>query len=138
MEEIPGIHLRRLHGQLGQVLYQFTKVQFSHFAPPDSWTPAINAYRCRHEFTICVDLAGVDKTQIDLRVEAKRLYIRGRREAPEPCDGEDKPQQILAMEIDYGPFQRQVPLPAEVDVTHVSAEQRNGFLWVHLPLLGQS
>jgi HSP20 family molecular chaperone IbpA len=42
--------------------------------------------------------------------------------------------RLLAMEIDYGPFEREVALPAEVEVDQASAEQRNGLLWISLPL----
>jgi HSP20 family molecular chaperone IbpA len=38
------------------------------------------------------------------------------------------------MEIDYGRFERVLELPAEVDPNRVSAEQRDGLLWVDLPL----
>ncbi len=134
MADIHSIHLRRLHGQLGDIVYQLTRVQFAHFYPPRTWTPAINAYRCPHEITICVDLAGVDKNALELRVEARRLHIGGRREAPEPASAEHKASQILAMEIDYGPFAREVALPAEVDARRITAEQSNGLLWIHLPL----
>ena len=41
---------------------------------------------------------------------------------------------MIAMEIDYGPFEREVRLPDEVDVKKVHAEQKNGLLWIHLPL----
>jgi len=40
----------------------------------------------------------------------------------------------LAMEIDHGPFQREIILPVEVDPNRVIAEQRNGLLWIYLPL----
>jgi HSP20 family protein len=42
--------------------------------------------------------------------------------------------QMIAMEIDYGPFEREVRLPDEVDVNKVHADQKNGLLWIHLPL----
>jgi len=38
------------------------------------------------------------------------------------------------MEIDYGPFIREVALPAEVEVEQAHAEQHNGLLWISLPL----
>ena len=41
---------------------------------------------------------------------------------------------VLAMEIDHGAFERQIKLPSTVDRTRVKAEQKNGLLWVHLPL----
>jgi HSP20 family protein len=83
---------------------------------------------------ICVDLAGVDKSSIDLTVEPRRLVLRGTRQAPEPADGEGRPVQMLALEIDYGPFERVVELPAEVDSEGAGAEHENGLLWIYLPL----
>ena len=59
--------------------------------------------------------------------------MRGEREVPEPSGEEGPALQTIAMEIDYGPFQRDVRLPNDVDVDHVHAEQRNGLLWIFLP-----
>src|SRR5438094_654801 len=98
MEPIRSIRLRQLHGQLGEIAFQLTQVQFSHFGPPKHWQPALNAYRCADCMTICVDLAGVDRSLIDLQVEPQRVLIRGRRHAPEPTAAETKTMQILALE----------------------------------------
>jgi HSP20 family protein len=102
------------------------------FAPP-TWQPAINAYRCGKGIRICVDLAGVDREAIDLRVEPYRVVIRGQRDVSEPDEPQDSAVEMLAMEIDYGPFERTVELFDEVDVQNVHAEQMNGLLWIHLP-----
>jgi HSP20 family protein len=106
MKDIHGIHLQRLHGRLGEVVYHLTKVQFSKFSSPEAWQPAVNAYRCAECIAICVDLAGVDRKRIELTVEPRRLLIRGHRQAPEPDGAKDKAVQVLVMEIDYGPFER--------------------------------
>jgi len=53
---------------------------------------------------------------------------------PEPTHAEGRAVQLLAMEIDYGPFEREVHLPEVVDIERVHAEQRNGLLWISLPL----
>jgi HSP20 family protein len=134
MEDIRSIHLRRLHGRLGDVVYQLTKVQFSRFSAPETWQPAINAYRCAECIVICLELAGVDRKRIELTVEPKRLRIRGQRQPPEPDGAENKPVQVLVMEIDYGPFEREVLLPSDVDPEGVTAEQQNGLLWIYLKL----
>ena len=133
MGPIKNIKLRWLHGALQDVTYELSHSQFSRFAP-HCWEPAINAYRCEKCIRICVDLAGVDRSLIDLIVEQRRVLIRGTRELPEPSDAEGHAVQLLAMEIDYGPFMREVPLPAEVEVDEAHAEQRNGLLWISLPL----
>jgi HSP20 family protein len=132
--DIRRIRLSRLHGRLGEVVYELTKVQFSQFFQPEVWSPAINAYRCSECITVCVDLAGVERDLVDLQVEPRRLLIRGRRQAPEPDKNELQMLQILALEIDHGPFEREVSFPAEVDPERASAEQHNGLLWVRLPL----
>lgn len=135
---ISSIHLRRLHSRLGEVVYELSRAQFAQFSPPEAWRPAINAYWCSDRITICVDLAGVGREGLDLQVERRRLSIRGRRELPEPTGKEPKTLQVLAMEIDYGPFERQLELPADVDPQQVTAEQRNGLLWIYLPLRPES
>ncbi len=133
MTTIRGIKLQWLQQTLGDVTYQMTRLQF---APSRvyHWRPAINAFQCDKGMRICVDLAGVDRSDIDLQIDGQRLLLRGEREAPEAREKEGRIVQTIAMEIDYGPFLRTFELPAEVDVSEVSATQENGFLWIHLPL----
>lgn len=133
MDPVRKIRLRWVHGALSDVTYQLTRFQFSRHAP-NAWQPAINAYRCEGCIRICVDLAGVARSEIDLHVEPRRVWLRGERANPEPADDAGRVLQMIAMEIDYGPFVRSVELPAEVDVEKATATQANGFLWICLPL----
>src|SRR5213080_1509327 len=133
MDPIKNIKLRWLHGALHDISYELSRSQFSRFAP-HAWQPAINAYRCDTCIRICVDLAGVDRSRIDLTVEPRRLVIRGTRELPEPTGDEGCAQQLLAMEIDYGPFEREITFPVDVEIDEAHAEQRNGLLWISLPV----
>lgn len=128
------IRLQRLQGQLGDVAYELTKVQFSNFRATHRWQPAINAYQCDKCLRICVDLAGVEAGEIELAVEPGRLTLRGTRSLPEPDDTDNPAMQVLAMEIDHGAFEREITLPPGVDRQRVHAEQKNGMLWVYLPL----
>jgi HSP20 family protein len=132
MNTIRGIKLRWLHETLGDVTYQLTRLQFTPLAPY-RWQPAINAFQCEKGLRICVDLAGVDRAQVDLTVELQRVIIRGTRQAPEPADDEGRAVRMIAFEIDYGPFERIVELPLPINVDQAKAEQRNGFLWIELP-----
>jgi HSP20 family protein len=127
------IKLRWLHGSLYDVTSELTRLQFSRIGA-HTWQPAINAYRCDKCIRVCVDLAGVERSRIDLTVESERLILRGVRDVPEPTHAEGRAVQLLAMEIDSGPFEREVRLPAVVDIEKVHAEQRNGLLWISLPL----
>jgi HSP20 family protein len=129
MDAIRRITLRLLQSAPEDFTFRLASFQF---APP-TWQPAINAYRCEKGIRICVDLAGVDRKAIDLSVEPHRVVIRGQRDVTEPVEPVDSTVQMLAMEIDYGPFERTVELFDEVDVEKVRAEQINGLLWIHLP-----
>lgn len=123
------IKLRWLHGTLGDV--SVTRVQFWRGAR-HRWQPSINAFRCERGVRICVDLAGVEKSSIDLAVEPRRVVVRGSRNPPEPTS--ERAMQLLALEIDYGPFEREIDLPIDIDVEGVHAEQENGLLWITLPV----
>ena len=133
MDPNRSIKLRWLHGTLHDVTSELARLQFSRFAS-QTWQPAINAYRCENCIRVCVDLAGVERSRIDLTVEPERLIVRGVRDVPEPTHAEGRAVQLLVMEIDYGPFEREVRLPVLVDIEKVHAEQRNGLLWISLPL----
>ena len=132
MNTIRGIKLRWLHETLGDVTYQLTRLQFIE-PGPFRWQPAINAFQCDKGLRVCVELAGIDRSQVDLTVEPERVVIRGTRPPPEPSDEDDRAVQMIAFEIDYGPFERIIDLPRAVNVAEAKAEQRNGFLWILLP-----
>ena len=135
MENVHDIYWRLLQSRVSNVAGQLTSVHLAWVRPSESWRPAIDAYCCRDGIILCVDLAGVEKSDIQLMVEPRRVLIRGRRQPPEP---DRQPLQVLALEIDRGAFEREVVLPVDVDPERVQAEQRNGMLWVHLPSPGDS
>src|SRR5438105_15667431 len=131
MDPIGSIKLRWLHGALHDVTYELARSRFQ-FAP-HTWEPAINAYRCEQCIRICVDVAGVERSQIDLTVEPQRVLIRGSRELPEPSHDEGRAVRLLAMEIDYGPFEREAHLPLDVELCQTTAEHGDGLLSIPLP-----
>jgi len=133
MARIRSLKLRWLHGQLSELTYEHTQtfLAASHGA---RWRPAINVFRCDRAFCICVDLAGVAKEEIALTVEPGLLVVRGTRTSPEPKPDHGQTVRVLAMEIDSGPFERELRLPPEVDIEQVTAEQEDGLLWIRLPI----
>jgi HSP20 family protein len=144
--KIQAIRLRRLQGKVGELAHEFTKVHFARLRNPDpSWKPAVNLFQCYHCFRICVDLAGVEPKDIDLTIEPERLWIRGHRSPPEPQFGDDlelafavKTVRLLAMEIGYGRFEREVPLPKDADLGRIATAWDNGILWIEIPRLNQA
>ena len=98
----------------------------------DSWDPPLNFYEVADRFIVCVDLAGMQREQIDVQVKERTLHIRGVRPKPEVPEVADD-ISVLLMEIDSGKFHRKVPIPGDVDVNAIRAAYRNGYVWIILP-----
>jgi HSP20 family protein len=77
------------------------------------------------EFTICADLPGVDKKDIELFIEDNMLTIKGEKKTVLTT--------ATYSERSYGSFQRTITLPQNADINNISAEYRNGVLWVTVP-----
>jgi HSP20 family protein len=133
MARIRSLKLRWLQGQLTELAWEHTR-RMMQFPRSAVWQPAINAFCCDRAYCVCVDLAGVQKEEIELIVEPGFMRIRGTRTSPLPASIHGKPVRVLALEIDSGDFEREMQLPPEVDLRHITAEQENGLLWIRLPI----
>jgi HSP20 family protein len=91
--------------------------------------PHVDCYRTEESLTVLVELPGVDPDAVDLHVADGRLSIAGTRQRPR-YEG----QVYQQMELDYGPFRRQVALDADVDVARADATYDRGILTIVLPL----
>jgi HSP20 family protein len=138
MTELYRIRLQGLERELVSVAWQLSRLQWRCVGPPLRWTPAWNAYRCADRFVVCVDLAGVATDSLSVHVDPRRLVVKGRRPPPGPPCGPDTPAQIIAMEIDYGPFERELNWPQDVDADRVSIDYTDGLLWIVAPFRGQT
>ncbi len=102
------------------------------------WSPALNLFSIPGKqggrLVACMDLAGVDRNRIEVRVEPGRLLIRGYRHPPEPPRSSTEQLRIVSMEIDHGPFSREIPLPELADLSTVTSKYRDGLLWIEVPL----
>ena len=102
------------------------------FSASPRWQPAVNICETPDTYCVCVDLAGMRRDKIDVRVEPGRLTIQGQRPIPRPkakCDQ----LRMRQMEINHGPFCRELDLPPDVDTDNIAATYRNGMLWIELP-----
>ncbi len=130
------IQFTRIVSRTQDVASDLGRLQFSQFhSQSATWQPAVNAYRYEDGFEICVELAGVDKDAIAIHAEPTLITISGERLSPRPNCGEPGAacRQTLAMEIENGPFERQIALPTPIDTGQITARQENGLLWISLP-----
>ena len=91
--------------------------------------PHVDCFRTEDALTVLVELPGVDPQEVDLVVADETLYVAGNRAR---LRGEGQVYQ--QMELDYGPFRRQVALGTEVDVTNARATYEKGILTIVLPI----
>ena len=82
-----------------------------------------------HALTVVVELPGVDPGSVRVVAGERVLVIAGERTRP-PMPGRVYQQ----MEIEYGPFQRQVRLAEDVDPQRAEAKFERGVLTVQLPV----
>ena len=129
--------------QAGKVMESVHKGYYGFAQRDSTWTPDVNLYETDRSYRVCVDLAGVDKEKIDLTVSDQVLLVRGERPVPRsPAatggggGGGGQRVKVHRMEIDHGPFAREVELPEDVDHEAITATYRNGLLWVELPKRG--
>jgi len=92
--------------------------------------PPVDVYRSEDPalITIVVELPGVDPADTELALADGMLVIRGvrRRHAGE--------QRVVHMEMNYGPFERRVPVGDPVDAEAAEATYARGLLTVKLPI----
>lgn len=93
------------------------------------WRPATNVWETPEELMIQVDLAGIERSAIEVWFDGPRLLLRGSR--PDP--GQRGRTHFHKLEIPSGPFERWIALPDTVDSRRATARYERGFLIVHIP-----
>jgi len=121
------------YGDLDREIERFIDQQRQKRPPvqfrTSGWRPAVNLFETPDMVVALVELAGVDETQVEIVIQDRMLLLRGQRgEATE-----HRAHSYHIMEINEGPFERVVPLPASVDGESTSAEMRNGMLQICMP-----
>ena len=95
----------------------------SFFRPLGSlsrWTPAVDVYQDKDQFTVRVELAGLKKEEIDISLHGDTLTIAGERK-------QENADQGFRTERFFGKFQRSLTLPALVSAEKVKRPIRMGF-----------
>ena len=123
-------HVDDLQGEIQELFADLWQVpRFSGLRR--GFRPACDCYRTEDPPTlhVVVELPGVDPSSVDVSVVGNALVVAGTRERPSSTGA-----RHLAMEIDYGAFERRLELGAVVDATQVAASYERGMLRLILPL----
>jgi HSP20 family protein len=94
------------------------------------YRPQVDVYRSEDPptLTVQIELPGVDPGNVQLIASPQALLVAGERRRPKDCG------HYQQMEIDYGPFQRQITLAEDIDPDGASASYERGILTVRLPI----
>lgn len=95
----------------------------------DTWTPVADVYETAEGVVVDVELPGVSRDSIDIRLDGPVLVVSGERTIEAGRVGE----QYHRIERSHGKFSRRVPLRASVDPDRVAATYRDGLLKILLP-----
>ena len=98
------------------------------------WVPNTDVYVTDGSIIIKVELAGMQRENLELTIDGPRIRISGQR--PDGC----RPPQckFLVMEINYGGFESVIELPHGYDLTQAKAAYQNGFLRIDVPMGSQA
>ncbi len=96
--------------------------------PARYFVPYTDIYETEEGLTLVVEMAGVEKTDIDISIEANVLQIEGRIDLS--SYSEMKP---VYTEYNVGHYNRKFSLPDAIDQSKISAEMEDGVLTLRLP-----
>jgi HSP20 family protein len=120
----------RLQGEIEELFADLWQVP--RFAGMRSgFRPAVDVWLTEDppQLVIVVELAGIDPNAIEISIEERTLTIAGNRTRPRV------PGQVYQQaEIEYGHFERRVPLEQNVDTAAATAAYDAGMLRITLPV----
>ena len=89
---------------------------------------AIDIYQTENDLVIQSAIAGVNSQSVEISLEKDILSIKGCRRRPLEEKGD-----YFSQECFWGPFSREIILPAEVDPDKVLAKMSDGILTIRIP-----
>lgn len=123
--------LESMSRELSGMVDEMARRSFYHFSQSLAWQPAVNVYEDDASLYFCVELAGLHKEQVQVEVAENRVTVRGERAVQLPPDC-PAGVSMLRLEINSGPFERVIKLPALADADTTQARLIDGFLWIEM------
>jgi HSP20 family protein len=116
---------REIERLFRDLIYQ--RLPAAHFTG-EPWAPPADVVVSEDSARVILELAGVPRESVRVRLKGRTLEIAGRRSAPQELRG----AHYHRAEIYFGEFRRVVELPWEAEDSSVEALYRDGMLEIRL------
>ncbi|MBA4160403.1 MAG: Hsp20/alpha crystallin family protein [Gemmatimonadetes bacterium] len=98
------------------------------FVVTPNWRPATDVFETVEAYHVLMDLAAMHPEEIAIHFEGHTLTVSGVRQ-----DGTRGQRHYHKMEIQFGPFERQLRFPRPVDADEIRSGYERGILEIYLP-----
>lgn len=102
------------------------------------WQPRMDMLEANKEYTVTVEVPGVDPDGIRVEVDAHWLIVSGTRPSQLSSDQKTNGREAFFhhRELAYGPFKAMCHIPGNTNMDAIAAEITEGMLLVHIPKVG--
>jgi HSP20 family protein len=101
--------------------------------PARMFVPAADIYEAENDLTVILEMPGVEKKNVDVRVEDGVLAIEGRLDL-----AKYQGLQPLYTEYNIGHYARSFRLSSKIDQSKIAAEMKDGVLSLKLPKIEEA
>ena len=123
----PWVEMEDMTNRLNRL---FREPRNGHDSKGSSWAPTVNVEENADELLLTAELPGLGIQDIEIEVENNVLTLKGeKREGKEQGDE----SRYHVWERRYGSFKRTFNLPRTVKTDAISAEMKDGVLFVQMP-----
>jgi HSP20 family protein len=91
--------------------------------------PSLDLGSTDNEYTVSVEIPGVDEKDVSIELVHDSLIIRGEKKQLK----EEKNKNFYRLERSYGSFQRTLSLPEDANRENIKADFKNGVLNITIP-----
>jgi HSP20 family protein len=139
-EQDPAAHVKE---QMDRLLAALAEPMSQAAMQARPWSPLVTVCDTGAELQVYIDVPGVSRERLDVRVEGQRLIVAGQRpwldangngnamgNAHAARNG-SRPRVFA--EQPFGNFRREVPLPPTLKTSDMSAQLKDGVLTVRIP-----
>jgi len=123
-----------LHREVDQLFDNFfrgfgTGGFFSNSLAADFLKPTLDIGADEKEYSISIEVPGVDQKDVKLEIANNTLTVRGEKKQ----EHEEEEKNYYRMERSYGSFQRVLSIPEDADQEKIKAGFKNGVLHITTP-----